>query len=390
MDTKALEHALRCARRAAPRETGGLLLGYSLDDTIHVVDIAEVPDQTATRTSYVRPQALGQDSLDEALKNEPDARVGYMGDWHSHPAAVGPSSQDIRQLRSFARETGRPIALMVVYPMDSDQPIRVRVSRGGLRTKEAVVEVGSSEERQIPMRGLFEALQGQLDSVLSASGPISHPTDKGDISESGWRSMLERFLPARYAVRRATVIDSTGGFSDNIDVVIHDRQYSPLLFQTEGVTYVPAESVYAAFEVKPTLDRKNILYAAGKAESVRRLQRTSISITHLQGQDTKEQDFVPLAGILTLDSDWNPAFGDPMNEALGELNEQQRIDLGCALRQGGFRVKYEPQVEIEGSEASMSLAFFFSALVARLQQLGTVPALDIEAYIRAGGLPETR
>jgi hypothetical protein len=202
--------------------------------------------------------------------------------------------------------------------------------------------------------------------------------------------MLERFLPARYVVRRATVIDSRGGRSDNIDVVIHDRQYSPLLFQSKGITYVPAESVYAVLEVKPSLDKGSIVYAAAKAESVRRLHRTNVSIAHLQGEDAKKEDFIPLAGILSLDAEWKPAFGDPLREVVGTLDNLQRLDVGCCLRHGGFRMSYDPDVAIEASDPSTSLAFFFAALVARLQQLGTVPALDIEAYITAGDLPNAR
>ncbi len=34
-----------------------------------------------------------------------DSRLGYLGDWHSHPCDVGPSSKDIRALRAIARES---------------------------------------------------------------------------------------------------------------------------------------------------------------------------------------------------------------------------------------------------------------------------------------------
>jgi hypothetical protein len=41
--------------------------------------------------------------------------------------------------------------------------------------------------------------------------------------------------------------------------------------------YIPAESVYAVFEVKQDV-KGNIDYAAQKVESVRRLKRTSIEM----------------------------------------------------------------------------------------------------------------
>lgn len=46
-----------------------------------------------------------------------------------------------------------------------------------------------------------------------------------------------------------------------MDVVIHDRQYSPLVFTFKDSFYVPAESVYAVFEAKQTMSDKHIAYA---------------------------------------------------------------------------------------------------------------------------------
>ena len=43
-------------------------------------------------------------------------------------------------------------------------------------------------------------------------------------------------------------------FSEQIDVVVFDRQYSPFIFNYEGQTIIPAESVYAVFEAKQTVN----------------------------------------------------------------------------------------------------------------------------------------
>jgi hypothetical protein len=58
---------------------------------------------------------------------------------------------------------------------------------------------------------------------------IEHPTEKGDASEGVWLELLQNYLPKRYEARRAHVVDSLGEFSDQIDIVIHDRQYSPFI-----------------------------------------------------------------------------------------------------------------------------------------------------------------
>lgn len=83
------------------------------------------------------------------------------------------------------------------------------------------------------------------------------------------------------------------------------------MFNQDGAKYVPAESVYAVLEVRQEFNGANVAYAAEKAASVRKLRRTSAPIPHAGG---KFDPIVPppiLAGILTLDSEWKPAFGKP-------------------------------------------------------------------------------
>lgn len=387
-----IAEAERAAERAAPRETGGLLLGYGVASDLIVARMIEVEDPTSSRTSYTRREEAAQRALDEARNAESDPNVGYVGDWHSHPAALGASRQDLRQLRDTARHLRRPLGLIVIARQSTSTSTHGFVSNAGRRPKEA--QVDRSDEDQdatlITMRGLFESLQHELDARLASSTSVQHPTDKGDISEDGWRQMLEAYLPRRYRVARATIVDSRGGVSNNIDVVIYDRQYSPLLFHVGDVIYLPAESVYAVFEVRPTLSKSNLEYAGRKAASVRVLHRTSIEIRHLQGTGRPEVDFQPLAGLLCLESEWSPPFGEPFHRTLEELRGSSQIDLLCILREGGARVKYTDGVEIETSDAKVSLAYFFASLVSQLQQLGTVPPIDIDAYIQAGELPDTK
>jgi hypothetical protein len=45
-------------------------------------------------------------------------------------------------------------------------------------------------------------------------------------------------------VAQAFVVDSRGHQSEQIDLVIHDRHFSPLLFEVGGACYIPAESFY--------------------------------------------------------------------------------------------------------------------------------------------------
>lgn len=173
---------------------------------------------------------------------------------------------------------------------------------------------------KIDIKSLFLSLQEQMTTKLSTNREmILHPGTKGDASELNWIKWFEDYLPKRYNVNKAFVIDCEGNISEQIDVVIYDRQYSPFIFNQDSVFYIPAESVYAIFEVKQELNKQYIEYAGEKAASVRRLKRTSAVIPHAGGQYSPKVPFTIIAGILTLSSSWNPPLGESLEESLQSL-----------------------------------------------------------------------
>ena len=142
------------------------------------------------------------------------------------------------------------------------------------------------------------------------------PTTKGDASEKVWLELLQTYLPQRYQAANAHVVDSKGIFSDQIDVVIFDRQYSPFIFHYQDQTIIPAESVYAVFEAKQSINAEHVEYAQKKVASVRRLHRTSLPIPYAKGTYPPKPLIPILGGILTFESDWSPAFGQALSDAL--------------------------------------------------------------------------
>ncbi|MDD7458107.1 MAG: hypothetical protein PUK83_06760, partial [Clostridia bacterium] len=105
----------------------------------------------------------------------------------------------------------------------------------------------------VEIKTLFKGMQEQMITKLNAQEFISHPGTKGDVTENNWLSWMKEFLPKRYEADKAFVIDSDGHVSDQIDIVIYDKQYSPIVFKQNGALYVTSESVYAVFEVKQEL-----------------------------------------------------------------------------------------------------------------------------------------
>lgn len=220
-------------------------------------------------------------------------------------------------------------------------------------------------------------------SLDGLKGVIQHKGGRGSVGEGEWQKVIDGFLPGRYCVAGNTeVIDYTGKTTEQQDIVIYDRHFCPLFFEEGGVTKVPAESVFAVFEVKPALDKGVIKYAMEKAASVRRLERTNVEITDRGERKSPREPFEILAGVLALDSDWSPPFGETFERALDYEDPDYRLQFGCALRHGAFEVIYDDKAgarSIEGASEG-ALMFLLMRLFAKLQVIGSPMAIDLRAY----------
>lgn len=217
---------------------------------------------------------------------------------------------------------------------------------------------------------------------------VRHPAAKGGATELEWTSMLSTYLPRRYCAAKAFVIDADGRISDEIDIVIFDRQYSPFILEQNGVTFIPAECVYAVIEVKQELNGRNIAYAQRKAASVRRLKRTSIPIPHAGGIYEAKVPAKILAGIVTLSG----KLSQKDRERLQNATDSKVLNFGCSLvGKTAFRLpnfhpweKNEAPHELDIVSDPNTLVNVFLGLLSELQKVGTVPAIDLGAYQRTG------
>jgi hypothetical protein len=214
------------------------------------------------------------------------------------------------------------------------------------------------------LAGLHERIEQELARARASFG---HPGTKGDASQYVWLQLLNQHLPERYRAASAHIVDSKGAFSQQIDVVIYDRQYSPLIFVMGEQQILPAESVYAVFEAKQAINLEQMRYATDKVASVRKLHRTSLPIPSAGGMLPAREPSRILGGLLCFESDWSPSLGD-----------EGRLDLGCVAAHGIFLCDESDCYSIvpQGKPAT---AFLFE-LMARLQAMATVPMVDLRAY----------
>lgn len=226
------------------------------------------------------------------------------------------------------------------------------------------------------LASLHEDIQQKLSIVRRT---IHHPGSKGDASEEVWLELLQTYLPKRYEAAKAHVVDSKGQFSEQIDVVVFDRQYSPFIFTFQGQKIIPAESVYAVFEAKQTIDLGLVNYAQDKVASVRWLHRTSLPIPHAGGTYPAKPPIAILGGILTFESEWKPPMGEPLAAALNSSTGDRQLDLGCIASHGHFSRDPQTGSYSFAHESRAATAFLFK-LISRLQFSGTVPMIDVDAY----------
>lgn len=238
--------------------------------------------------------------------------------------------------------------------------------------------------------GAFAAREHQLATTVGMGAALTeHGTLVGTGTEHGWYGLLHGSLPGRYGVATGKVVDSLGRQSQQIDLIIFDTFYSPLLFTLGDATFVPAESVYGVFEVKQVLDKVNLDAAADKVESVRRLHRTSALIPNQFGKEIrKDLDSMPiLGGILASRSDWKAPFDKILEKHLRDQEPTRTIDIGSALGKGSFDTERivssdgRRLLDISTSSPDRSLSYFMMRLLHRLQQVGTVGAIDYQAYM---------
>ncbi len=251
---------------------------------------------------------------------------------------------------------------------------------------------------EIDLTTLYSGMQKEMLQKLSTGAKaVVHSGTKGDNTESNWINWFQEYLPKRYKVDKGIVIDSTGKQSEQIDLIIYDAQYSYLVFRQNDTLLIPAESVYAVFEVKQNLNKERIEYAGVKAKSVRELLRTSAPIKHAGGEYPPKELHEILAGVLTTRCDWKVPIARMVVKHVRARKREERLDFICCISNNTFVVENNTFMnqydatsnpEILYCEEKESLVYLLLNLLRRLRDIGTVPAIDFSKY--AEKVPSSR
>lgn len=130
------------AAAAHPKETGGILVGvHTAGSRPWIVHAVEIPSTNSGSAHYVVPARRRREVV-ERLREQHDGRLGYLGEWHSHPLDVGPSPTDLDSIRAIAgdRAAGcaHPVLLVARHVDDAYILDALQVDRRSLRPLELI------------------------------------------------------------------------------------------------------------------------------------------------------------------------------------------------------------------------------------------------------------
>lgn len=93
------------AAKAHPVETGGILVGVHVDGHPWVISAIEIATTERGRSHFRIPGGADHRAVLNARTT--DTRLGYLGDWHSHPHDVGHSPTDLASLALISIQKAR-------------------------------------------------------------------------------------------------------------------------------------------------------------------------------------------------------------------------------------------------------------------------------------------
>ena len=208
---------------------------------------------------------------------------------------------------------------------------------------------------------------------------ITHDGTLGDATEDAWINLLREYLPTRYKVEKAFAVDHLGNTTEQLDCLIFDAHFTPALFGKEKYRYVPAEAVYATFEIKQDVTADHLRAAAQKAESLRILQRTSVPLPYGKHLNEAKVPFPIICGLLAMNAPWTDGLGKAFMTNFSVLEEDKTLDLVLTAESGfcdRLVADHEPAV-VSGSGALIRGLF---RLLSALRSRASVTAVDWEKY----------
>lgn len=238
----------------------------------------------------------------------------------------------------------------------------------------------SLQDGKAYLRGrLIDVEAAFIEELKRNQRAATHDGTLGDATEDAWIDLLKRYLPRRYRVAKAFAVDHLGHTTDQLDCLIYDAHFTPALFGKDKHLYVPAEAVYATFEVKQTIDAEDLKYAGDKVASLRALQRTSAPLNNPRGIKEAKDLFPIMGGLLGMNASWQDGLGSSFLQQFNQLAGDKALDM-VLTAESGFcdRLTDDGAPVVFAGQGSLMRGLF--RLLRALRSKQTVAAIEWEKY----------
>ena len=134
--------------RGHPRETGGVLIGVLAWGRPWVTHAKEISPLRSSNTYFELPSGARNRAVVQLRKK--DSRLGYLGDWHSHPCDVDPSGVDRATMARLALDGDCRYPLLFIVRRTRDKyEIDPRQWTGASLRRLRIIEAGPLPASQV-------------------------------------------------------------------------------------------------------------------------------------------------------------------------------------------------------------------------------------------------
>lgn len=218
-----------------------------------------------------------------------------------------------------------------------------------------------------------------IEELKRAQKQVTHSGTLGDAWEDAWIELLRKYLPARYKVAKAFAVDHLGKTTEQLDCLIYDAHFTPALYGKDKHQYIPAEAVYATFEAKASVTKEDLEYAGKKVSSLRKLQRTSASLTSHLGVSAPKPLLPIIGGLLALNASWADGLGESFLENFNALSGDEALDIVLTAESGVYD-HLNKEIDPEQITGEGALIRGLLRLLKALRDKATVPAVEWDKY----------
>lgn len=246
------------------------------------------------------------------------------------------------------------------------------------------------------LENIFEEVSIQMKSDFEKSkNALNHAGLKGASNEEIVKDFLRQYLPRNLELSTGLVVDSKGGVSRQLDIIVHDAAKTPIFYQSAETRVIPIECVYAVIEIKAFLDKGELQKAFQNMESVKCLEKVAFFEPNSAIIETKnlfgvEWSNWPISHFIF-------AFDSPgLDSIVGNLGAMQshlaahlRVDSVCVLSKGVILNQASDGAVTALPSANTSLAYnetnkallLFYTLISIVLNQASMKSFNIRPYL---------